>query len=369
MSSGQASELLKTFANEVKGISGNRDQIVKKSGVSFVLGRTYPKCSFGKCLFSLKYVEGVKEDAKRTIRDLKVIKKFVKSDFEIRTRTGKTKKFNLTLNLVRAHYQRWWYFYVNSRDLIVEVSVNLYRLKYSPEIDCLFFPEEIGYENFVKDHFRAKEIFLKIIDEARDFYEDVVERCNERIEFLKQPVTRYEDLDKTKRVYEEDGVPRYLLYQKWENDFVAAMKKAFNVDEKSVHVSDDSLDLWGYFGVRGDDALSILRSLQGFSEARKLISCFPGLEHCEVNASLGSFFQFTSRAESDDLQITFPFKCLIKKKSGKESSVQLTSDVSEKWTFSRGLSYLENFIKSEFKGVQAVNYAKNRQRREKKMML
>lgn len=380
-------KLVETLLKSIKAISRKHvEEKVDSYVVTIPLGVILPFCcdsnkkdtpdfSFAKCNFSLKYINKLKRDAKRTIDDLRTIEKMVEENFRVQLDAGRSAEFLVSLKLTpddspRANYLKIQISRFN-RNVCIVVSSYL-REVYPSEIQKLF-PEsdsaglDYHYEKILPYHFEAKKVFSRIVKAACKVYENAVKKYEERIEFLKRPVESYDQLTEPVQSCSPDAVPRYLKYEKWERELIDTLEDIFTANANGKKVTSEVTVFEGYLllDVRSEDDLA--KKAKSISKLKKLISYFPNLENYDCD--LGNLHVFCFEAFADgSLDVALPSQCYVITDHGGTYAPLVRGNV-KKMSFSKWLNVLERKISERLERSEAINLTKKKQRKTKRMML
>ena len=375
MSRKAANRLLKSLLRNLKNLNiANSYDDTQKYRFRLILPEVLSQCQQDKAHFDLEYVEDLKKRTVEIIEDLRALKEAVEQNFTVQLEAGKEESFFLELELTGYESSGYWNFQIDPKVCQINVQVNPYLVKFPLKVRS-FFPVSEDFRTTTTSHMAAKECFLKVIDASIRFYERKVKEYEERVKFLKQPIKSYGQL--TEPVSSIDnGIPRYQMFQKWENEFIDALGEIFEVSRKDV--SPGQIEFSGILFVKKDDQDDVTNKLKGVEKLKKLVSHFPDVANRRVAFFDNDLFFFTSTkcdgvsSYRSTISVEFPETCTLVDKAGRNERVNLFSNDDRPSSFIECLNHLEKFLKQRLREAQALNAKKEiaaRQTRERKMIM
>lgn len=344
--------------------------------LSFCCDYPYEKThafSFDKCCFSLKHIEKARETAQKTMDNLSTIQEMVEKSFKVHLDTGESVEFYVSLKLTPSNFLDYWEIRISRKRPEIMIIINPYLIeKYPPEIKKIF-PEDAkmsGYycEKVIPYADDAEKMLLKIIKTIREVYEKMIKKYDERMEFLKQPVESYSQLDRPGQARSVNAVPRYLKYLEWEKEIVSALENLLNTEAKKVDPAEVLVE--GYLTFDMSNEKDVKSKIESIEKLRDLFSHFPETENNDgYDLSVTNYLLFNLSA-SGDSSIMLPSKCVVKTRKGnKIKLILLAPPNATRMRIHDWLNVLKRKVKEEFKKSQAIAMAGKAQKKSKKMVL
>lgn len=363
-----AKKLVDELVNGIKTISNkNVKEEEDRYVVEVPLGETLPTCSFSKQNFDLKAIEKIKQGAWKTVTNLSTLEEMIEKDFKVKLNTGENVDFFITLTLTPPGEMDHWTFQIGKSHNGVNVVLSpIPEAKYSSEIaDVLPKKTDFHYNVLFTNHSDAKSVLLKIIDATREFYEELVKKCDERLEFLKQPIEKFEHLTQPVQSHSPNAVPRYLKYVEWKYRLYDALRDVLDIPDTGESDVKRIANRQGST-LKLETEKAISKKLKAISEVKRLISCFPEIQNSVASTSEDLFWFDMS---SGRLFVDVPRQCKVRVDKDREIKMVILPENVQEVKFADWLDFFENALKDVQKRIQTVNVTRKKQKRSKKMIL
>lgn len=319
----------------------------KEEGVAFHLHPGLPETSFCTEAFDIDSIKELKQKTHLMIEDLNKMENLAKSQFAIPTGPQKKERFDLKLKFSKDWKDtREWKFVLRNKTL--EITIGKPHEMYSPEIRSLALLSKT-----VNDTEQARSLFLKIINDTKNLYKNLIKKCDERMEFLKQPVTSFEELTKSpdssvdQSDKKEKGIARYQMYAKWLEEFKKALKQSFvNVEGTKV--------FGGRLTIR-PTIQDVSRKLKGIEKLKKLTSIFPDLNNFTASIDIGDSFFCDLKINSGIIELPSVYSI---KQGRKTLEKRMIPQGKKHMLFSEWLNRCESFLKRELKTINRAESLK-----------
>lgn len=372
---GVAQNLVKVFEEKLAPAFGERNykrfkEEVTKHVVVLPLAKVFSNFLHRKRVyFDVEYQENVLANVEKTLRDLRIIERFVNNDLSRIIEDEPRCDVILELTCEVDDDRNKWIIRFIPEKFKVKIVVKPYVVNFPPEIDNLF-PEGTGMSVLIKDAWSAVDYFKEIIKVTKEFYEEKRKEIKQRLKFLKQPIDSYEYLMKSFRKRTRNGIPRWKMYQKWEEEFFNAFKMVFKKESERIDHG-DVLTFRGSFVFHEGNEEEIKTMLEGILKVKELASCLPWLK--QDTSLVHQSHAFAFRIYRENWDVFLPSKAYVIKdeRNGTFVEVDVTrgADVGRRCSFPKIIDNIEKLLKSELEKARATKLCQEKQKQKKSLML